>query len=164
MTVLQKKATGGIEKRSVGFGSYIVVGLLALAIGVGAATGFNRIVDGGGLSPSQISQVRAGEYADFAENQWIAQVNATRNADLVEFYTGLHAAQLAEIQSQRATDLVGQQASLHQATVAGINEQRAQDMADHYSGMFGLTPAEIESQRAQDMATFKRGWEGETSR
>ena len=141
MTVLQRKEASGVAKKSVGFGSYIVVGVVAAAIGVASVAGVQRLGGTDELTPPQIAQIRASEYSEFTQNQWIAQVNATRNADLVEFYEGKFFAGLA-----------------------AINEQRARDMIDHYAGLHSAKLAQINEQRAKDMVTYKWGWEGETGR
>lgn len=104
MTVAEKQAAGKVEK-SVGLGSYIVVGVLALAVGVGAATGIDQLAGSSDLSPQNIAQLRANSFAEHAENAWIAQVNATKSADLVSFHEARYYAGLAKIEAQRAADM-----------------------------------------------------------
>ena len=139
MTVLDKRVTSGLEGRKLG--RYIAVALVAGAIGVTAAVGFTRVVDSEQFGPAEIAQVRGSELGEHLRSQWIAQVNATKNADLVSFYAGLHAAELR-----------------------GISEQRSADMVDYYTGQNEARVREINEQRAQDMVELKWGWEGEAGR
>ncbi len=139
MTVLDKRAASGIEGKKVG--RYIAVAVAAVAIGVTAAVGFTSLLESGDISPTEIAQVRGAEFGEHLENQWIAQVSATKNADLVNFYAGLHAAELHGISEQRSADMVDYFSNQNLARVRGINEQRAQDMVE-----------------------FKWGWAGEAGR
>lgn len=98
MTVLDRKATGGIEVKRVG--QYLAVVALAGAIGVGGALGLSRLGESNALSPAEISEIRADEYGAHLEKQWIAQVNATkiqeqRAANMVEHYSNLYQGELA---------------------------------------------------------------------
>ncbi|HEX9761856.1 MAG TPA: hypothetical protein VGA97_02035 [Acidimicrobiia bacterium] len=136
MTVLEKKAATGVDTKTIG--RYLGVAVVAVAIGVGVGLGADRLASGDEVNPASIATLRAAEYADYMQNQWIAQVNATKNADLVARFAGQHAAQMAQIQAQRA-----------------------QDMADHLAGQFAARLNAINEQRAEDMSTFKYGWEGE---
>ena len=47
MTVLQKEAGSGIGKKSYGLGSYLIVAVVAVAVGVGAAVGFQSVTNSG---------------------------------------------------------------------------------------------------------------------
>lgn len=51
------------------------------------------------------------------ENQWIAQVKVTKNADLIEFYRAPFMASVAKIQEQRAADMVEHFSKQYQGTV-----------------------------------------------
>ena len=100
MTVLDRKATSGVEVKKVG--QYLAVAALAGAIGVGGALGLSTLDASTSLSPAEISQIRWDEYAAHLENQWIAQVNATRiqeqrAADMVEHYSNLYQVELGQI-------------------------------------------------------------------
>lgn len=126
MTVLDTKAASGVEGRN--FGQYVAVALVAGAIGVGAALGFRAITDIEEFGPAQIEQARAEALVDHLENQWTAQVNATRSAELVEYYRAGFMAQVARIQEQRAADMVEHYSNQQQPQLEAINEQRALDM------------------------------------
>jgi hypothetical protein len=136
MTVLEERAPAGVDWKRIG--QYLVVALAAAAVGVGATLGSLRLAGSAELGPAEIAQARADEYVDFARNQWIAEVNATRQSDQVAFYQGLYAAQ-----------------------VAAIEAQRADDMVQFYADAFRARLAQIYEQRAQDMVTFRFGWDPE---
>lgn len=102
MTVLDRKATIGVEVKQVG--QYLAVAVLAGAIGVGGALGLSRLGESNALSPAEISQIRAEGYVAHLESQWAAQVRTTR------------------IQEQRAADMVEHYSNLYQVELARINE------------------------------------------
>ncbi|MCI0424637.1 MAG: hypothetical protein L0Z49_06655 [Actinobacteria bacterium] len=135
MTVLEKKATRVDVPQ---LARYVGVALLAGALGVGIAVGGQSLVGNDSPTPASIAATRAGLYAEHMQNTWIAQVNATRSADMVARFAGQYGAHLAALQSQRAAEFAASQAGQFAARVSAINEQRA-----------------------EDMATFKYGWEGE---
>jgi hypothetical protein len=104
MAVLQEQVAGGVAGR-INL-RYLGVAVLALAVGVGATLGVNSLIGSDDPSPAQIASVRWDEYADMAQNRWIAQVNATDGDDLVAFYRSSFLARAGEIQAQRAQDMV----------------------------------------------------------
>lgn len=103
MTVLEKKAASGVDGRKLA--QFLGVGLVAAAIGVGAAFGIGSITESDALSPSQISDIRSSELADHLETRYLAGVTATRNADLAEYHRRTFMARVAEIHEQRAEDM-----------------------------------------------------------
>lgn len=134
MSVLQSRTATKAAKRSIGFGTYLIVGLLTAAIGVGAVAGIRELTSVDTLSPTRVAAIKADDFADLMENRWIAELNATRNADLVSHYrNGFYAG------------------------IAGIEAQRAEDLAEHLEGQYLAEVAEIQEQRAEDMATYRFG-------
>lgn len=122
MTILEKKVPSGTDaekdvaaKRS-GFRTYLLVGLVATGIGVGAVFGANQLGSVGAdrLTPAQIAEIRASQFAEQAEN--------------------VYRAQLAEIYEQRAQEMVELYSRQHQAWIDWIQEQRAQDMVTFQRG------------------------------
>lgn len=133
MTVLEKRAASGVDGRNLGM--YAAVAILAGAVGVGAALGISKVNEPDVLNPAQIEQIRGAELADHLQNQYIAEVNAAKSADLIEFYRAPFMARVARIQEQRAADMVEHYSKLHMGVLARINEQRAADMVEfHYGG------------------------------
>lgn len=98
MTVLEKKKfpSGNDVKKDVvarrsGFRTYLVVGLVAAGIGIGAVFGANQlgIVGTDRLTPAQIDEIRWAGYAEHAENMWraeLSQIQEQRALDMVEFH------------------------------------------------------------------------------
>ncbi len=138
MTALREKAATGVATQRSGIGKYIGVGLLALALGVGAVVAAIQITGSAPSSssstPAEIADVRAAQYVSYLEAQWFAQVQNTRANDMVNRFAGANAARVAEIQSQRAQDMVDHLTAQNAARLTGIHEQRAQDMVDHKRG------------------------------
>jgi hypothetical protein len=128
MTVLEKKAASGVDGRKLV--QYTAVAVVAGAIGVAATLGVAAIADQAELNPAQIEQVRGGLLADHLENLYIAEVNATKSADLIAFYRGPFMARVAQINEQRAADMVEHYSNVHKGWLAQINEQRAADMVE----------------------------------
>lgn len=128
MAVLDERAFSGAQGRK--FGEYVVVSVLAVALGVAAALGFQAITTEPSFGPAQIEQARAAELADHLQNRWIADVNAARNADLIEFYKAPFMERVARIQEQRAADLVEHHAAQYRGELAAIHDQRARDMVE----------------------------------
>lgn len=107
MTVLkEKKAARGVGTKATeaphsietagrkGLRSYLAVGVVAAAIGVGAVAGANTLgwLGGGDLSPSQIAEIRGTEFAGYAEAQYraeIARIQEQRAQDMVEYHRRL---------------------------------------------------------------------------
>ncbi|HEX9762422.1 MAG TPA: hypothetical protein VGA97_04900 [Acidimicrobiia bacterium] len=114
MTVLQRE-TAGVDGRQLA--KFVATTILMGAIGVGVVLGLDRIVATDTLSPAQIEQARGSALAEHLENQWIAQVNVTKNADLIEFYRAPFMARVAKIQEQRAADMVEHFSKQYQGTV-----------------------------------------------
>jgi hypothetical protein len=111
----------------------LAVAVLALAIGVGGTLGVNSLVTASDPSPARIESVRWDEYAEAAQNRWIAQVNATRGEDLVASSRYPFLARVGEIQAQRAQALVEHLTNQYWAQIRAANATRAQDMVDiHY--------------------------------
>jgi hypothetical protein len=131
MAVLQEQVAGGLTGR-INL-KYIGVAALALAIGVGATFGVRELATSE-PSSAQIASMRWDEYAEMSQHQWIAQVNATRGQDLVDFYRNAFYARAADIQAQRATGYVEHLTNQHWAQVRAANDQRAQDMVDFRYG------------------------------
>lgn len=136
MTALGEKAATGVATQRSGIGKYVGVGLLALALGVGAVVAAVQITGSAPSSstPAEIADVRAAQYVSYLQAQWLAQVQNTRGNDMVERFAGANAARVAEIQSQRAQDMVDHLTAQNAARLTGIHEQRAQDMVDHKWG------------------------------
>ncbi len=128
MTVLDKRAASGINPRKLG--EYVAVALVAGAIGVGSVLGIAAIDGSDRFGPAEIEQAKAAVFVDHLENKWIAQVNATRAADLVESHRAPFMARVAEIQRQRAADMVDRYTNSHRASPAAVYEQRASDMVE----------------------------------
>ena len=135
MTVLEKKAASGVDGSRLA--QYVGVAIVAGAVGIAASLGITNLVATDSLSVAEIHQIRSEQFAEMAQNQWIAQVNATKGADLVEAYRGAFMARVAAIQSQRAQDLVEHHADSYRAQLALVNEQRAQDRVDFRYGLSG---------------------------
>ena len=136
MTALREKAATGVATQRSGIGKYIGVGLLALALGVGAVVAAVQITGSAPSSPTpaEIADVRAAQYVSYLQAQWLAQVQNTRANDMVNRFAGANAARVAEIQSQRAQDMVDHLTAQNAARLTEIHEQRAQDMVDHRWG------------------------------
>ena len=99
-----------------GVRTYLVVGLVAAGIGVGAVFGANQLgfVGADRLTPAQIAEIRAAQFAEQAES--------------------VYRAQLAEIYEQRAEEMVELYSRQHQSWVDWIQVQRAQDMVTFQRG------------------------------
>jgi hypothetical protein len=132
MTVLHRRVTTG--GKTVGMSAYIIVGFLALGMGIGIAVGVRGLVGVESVNPSEIAAVRADEFAELMQNHWIAEVNATKSEDLVSHHR-----------------------NAFYAGVALTESQRAQDLADHLEGQFNAKLFEIQLQRSEDMATYRFG-------
>ena len=132
MAVIHEKAVGGVQGRSVG--GYLVVGVLAVVLGIGLALGFQAITTDEPFRPAEIEQARSEALVSYLQSQWIAEVNATKNADLVEFYRAPFMARVARIQEQRAADMVAHFSAAYRGELAAINEQRARDMVEFRYG------------------------------
>lgn len=132
MAVLHQKAVSGVHGRNVG--GYLVVAVVAVALGVAMALGFQAITAEEPFGPAEIEQAKGVALASHLQNQWIAEVNATKNADLVEFYRAPFLARVARIQEQRAADMVEHYSALHRGELARIIEQRARDMVEFRYG------------------------------
>jgi hypothetical protein len=126
MAVLQEQVVGGVAGR-INL-RYLAVAVLALAIGVGATLGVNRLIGSDDPSPAQFASARWDEYAEMAQNRWIAQVNATGDEDLVASFRNPFLARVGEIQAERAQALVEHLTSQHWAQIRTAQAQRAQDM------------------------------------
>jgi hypothetical protein len=154
MTVLEKNAAASVDTertevtagpavtRRSAFRAYLLAGLVAAMIGVGALVGANGLglMGTDNLSPVSIAEIRAQQLAENLESRYwaqLARIDDQRAQGMVDFYAGQHQAQLAKVYEQRAEDIVQLHALEHQARMDRINEQRG-----------------------QDMVTFKRGWEG----
>ena len=132
MAVLQEQVAGGRTGR-ISF-RYIGVAVLALVIGVGATLGARELLATTPASSAEIASIRWDKYAEMSQNQWIAQVNATRGEDLVAFYRNAFLAGAAEIQTQRAEALVEHLTNQHWAQIRVAYAERAQDMVDFHYG------------------------------
>lgn len=99
--------------------AYLLVGLAAVAIGVGAVIGANGLglMGTDKLSPAQIAEIRAQHLAEDLESRYWAQ--------------------LAETNVQRARAMAEFHSRQHQARINWINEQRAQDMVTFKRGWEG---------------------------
>ena len=136
MTALREKAATGVATQRSGIGQYIGVGLLALALGVGAVVAAVQITGSASSSPTpaEIADVRAAQYVSYLEAQYWAQVENTRANDMVNRFAGANAARVAEIQRQRAQDMVDHLTAQNAARLPGIEEQRAADMVTFRRG------------------------------
>jgi hypothetical protein len=122
MTILEKKVPSGTdaEKDVVAerrrFRTYLLVGLVAAGISVGAVFGANQLGSVGAdrLTPAQIAEIRAAQFVEQAES--------------------VYRAQLAEIYEQRAQEMVEFHSRQHQAWIDWVQEQRAQDMVTFQRG------------------------------
>lgn len=84
MRALSTREAAGIGTRQFGLGSYIVVGLLAVAVGVGAVAGFNAIAGEAGLSAAQRAAVlRADGVGENLAGLW--QSGLAQSAALEEY-------------------------------------------------------------------------------
>ncbi len=131
MTVLEKRAADGVDtdsaevaatptvSRRSAFRAYLLAGLAAAVIGVGAVVGANGLglMETDKLSPGSIVEIRAQQLAEDLE--------------------GRHWAQLAKVYEQRAEDMVQWHVRQHQARMDWINEQRAQNMVTFKRGWQG---------------------------
>ena len=131
MTVLDKKAASGISTNKVG--RYVGVALVAGTLGVLGALGISNLSEDA-LSPAQIEQTRAGAQVDYQYSQWLARVEATRNAEQIARYEGAFMANVAQIQEQRAADMVEHFTNQNNAQAATLAEQRGQDMVEFKYG------------------------------
>lgn len=164
MTVLRGKTASGVEQRSFSFGTYLGVGLLAIALGVGAVWAAARITTTSdattGLSPVEIAEIRADAYVNQLHTQWLTQVQSARADALASQLSAASAYRVADIQAQRAQAMVDHFANQFGLSPSQIGELRAEAMVVHFANQFGLSPAEISSARAEEMVShFAAGYQ-----
>ncbi|MEA1904002.1 MAG: hypothetical protein U9N56_10790 [Actinomycetota bacterium] len=126
MTVLQRETTAsGTEKRSAGLGSYFVVGVAALAVGVFGALGIQRVGEASSVSAAQqAATIRATEVGANLDSLWqvgLLQQAAINDAALLQLRIDAGLGQYEAIQENYL---------LQKRIEAGLLQQQAIDAAN----------------------------------
>lgn len=158
MTVLQKTAATGVEKKAYGIGSYLIVGLIAVAVGAGAVAGFNSLASGTNDAILQ-GRIEAG----FAQRTAIAQLNlqnARIEAGLAQ-QSAIYQQQL--LQSRIESGLAQSKAMTHEASLLQSRIESGLAQSQAMTQEATLLQSRIQSGLAQQQAiksanAFREAW------
>ncbi len=121
---------------------YVGVGLLAIALGVGAVVARGQLATPQTVStPAEVASVRAQAYVDQLEYQWAARIqriNDRRAQDMVERYSSAPASIPADAANPTLTGRISSNAGLETPSLAAA--QRAADMVEHKWGLAMSAP------------------------
>lgn len=172
MAVLHSRVTSGIERKHYGLGSYLVVALVAVAVGVGAAAGFAQVVGEASLTGThEATVVRGDAVGSNLPELWesgIAQQAAVNEAALMQNRIGVGVIQGQAIQQQalinaRIDSGLAQQAVIHEQQLlqsrieSGLAQRAA--IAQRYELLQGrIESGLVQAQAIQSVGAFREAW------